>query len=162
MSDDKKQETSAAPASDDADAEPAAAQKEQNSAQSGPKFEQGPDPLAGVKKTAADAGESPARWLLAELSIRLSQADTSECQKLVQTIQTRYMQEPGVAQGLYEILVSYGIISPEGMPAGPRPAAQPQLAAAPVAEPASKLWTPDAPAAEAGGEKSKLWIPGMD
>ena len=55
MSDDKKQETSAAPASDDADAEPAAAQKEQNSAQSGPKFEQGPDPLVGVKKTAADA-----------------------------------------------------------------------------------------------------------
>ncbi|MDA1054925.1 MAG: hypothetical protein O3C40_31260 [Planctomycetota bacterium] len=119
--------------------------------------------VADAKKTAADAGVSPARWLLAELSIRLSRADTAECQKLVQTIQTRHMQEPGVAQGLYEILVSYGIISPEGTPAGPRPGAPPAMAAAAAtAEPASKLWTPDAQTAEAGGEKSKLWIPGMD
>jgi len=119
--------------------------------------------VADAKKTAAEAGESPARWLLAELSIRLSTADTAECQKLVQTIQTRYMQEPGVAQGLYEILVSYGIISPEGTPAGPRPGSRPPMpAAAATAEPSSKLWTPDAPAAASGGEKSKLWVPGMD
>jgi hypothetical protein len=119
--------------------------------------------VADAKKTAADAGESPARWLLAELSIRLSTADTAECQKLVQTIQTRYMQEPGVAQGLYEILVSYGIISPEGMPAGSRPStARPMVAAAASPESTSKLWTPDAPAAAGGGEKSKLWVPGMD
>ena len=118
--------------------------------------------MADAKQAAAASGGSPARWLLAELSIRLAQADTSECQKLVQTIQTRHMQEPGVAQGLYEILVNYGIISPEGGPAGPGAAAPPPLAAAPTPEPASKLWTPDAAAAETGGEKSKLWIPGMD
>ncbi len=118
--------------------------------------------VADAKRTAAAAGESPARWLLAELSIRLSRAEGMECQKLVQTIQTRYMKEPGVAQGLYEILVSYGIISPEGQPAGARPSAPPQMAAAPTPEPASAVWTPDAPATEAGGEKSKLWIPGMD
>lgn len=118
--------------------------------------------VSDAKKTAADAGESPARWLLAELSIRLSRAEATECQKLVQTIQTRYMQEPGVAQGLYEILVSYGIISPQGQPGGRPPAAPPQMAAAPAAEPAAALWTPDAPAAETAGEKSKLWIPGMD
>lgn len=119
--------------------------------------------VADAKKTATDAGGSPARWLLAELSIRLSRADTAECQKLVQTIQTRYMQEPGVAQGLYEILVSYGIISPEGMPGGPRPGASPPVGPATAsAEPASQLWTPDSPAAAGGGEKSKLWVPGMD
>jgi tetratricopeptide (TPR) repeat protein len=119
--------------------------------------------VADAKKTAADAGQSPARWLLAELSIRLSTADTAECQKLVQTLQTRYMQEPGVAQGLYEILVSYGVISPGSMPAGSRRGAAPQMPAAPAAPAAaSKLWTPDAPAAAGGGEKSKLWIPGMD
>ncbi|MBI2478669.1 MAG: hypothetical protein HYV60_08560 [Planctomycetia bacterium] len=105
-------------------------------------------------RTAVDAKDA---------SIRLASADSAACQKLVQTIQTRYMQEPGVAQGLYEILVSYGIISPEGMPAGPRRgAAPPRAAAAARPEPASKLWTPDAPAAASGGEKSKLWIPGMD
>lgn len=119
--------------------------------------------VADARKTATEAGESPARWLLAELSIRLSTADTAECQKLVQTIQTRYMQEPGVAEGLYEILVSYGIISPEGMPAGPRRGAAPPLAAAAATpDTASKLWTPDAPAAAGSGEKSKLWVPGMD
>ncbi len=119
--------------------------------------------VADAKKTATDADESPARWLLAELSIRLSRAESEECQKLVQTIQTRYMQQPGVAQGLYEILVSYGIISPEGTPAGPRRTAQPQMAAAAAApESGSKLWTPDGTAAESGGEKSKLWVPGMD
>jgi hypothetical protein len=119
--------------------------------------------VADAKKTATEAGESPARWLLAELSIRLSTADTAECEKLVQTIQTRYMQEPGVAQGLYEILVSYGIISPEGMPAGPhRRAARPMAATAAATESSSKLWTPDAPASAVGGEKSKLWVPGMD
>lgn len=119
--------------------------------------------VADAKKTAADAGQSPARWLLAELSIRLSTADTAECQKLVQILQTRYIQEPGVAQGLYEILVSYGVISPDAMPPGSRRGAAPQKVAAPATpEAASKLWTPDAPAAAGGGEKSKLWIPGMD
>ncbi|MCA9123998.1 MAG: hypothetical protein H6822_13045 [Planctomycetaceae bacterium] len=119
--------------------------------------------VADAKKNASDAGESPARWLLAELSIRLSRADTAECQTLVQTIQSRYMQEPGVAQGLYEILVSYGIISPEGRPAGPRPVGTPPTAStAASTEAASPLWTPDAPVAASGSEKSKLWIPGMD
>ena len=118
--------------------------------------------VADAKKSATAAGGSPARWLLAELSIRLSRAEAAECQRLIQTIQTRYMQEPGVAQGLYEILVSYGIISPEGRPAGRPPAAPRQMAATAATETASKLWTPDAPAAAGGGEKSKLWIPGMD
>ncbi|MEX0819050.1 MAG: hypothetical protein WD070_05645 [Pirellulaceae bacterium] len=118
--------------------------------------------VADAKKTTTDAGGSPARWLLAELSIRLSRAESMACQKLIQTIQTRYMQEPGVAQGLYEILVSYGVISPEGAAGGARPTAPPPMpAAAAPAEPSSKLWTPDA-ASETKGEKSKLWVPGMD
>jgi len=36
--------------------------------------------VAAAKKTAADAGTSPARWLLAELSIRLSRAEATACQ----------------------------------------------------------------------------------
>ncbi len=121
--------------------------------------------VADAKKRASDADESPARWLLAELSIRLSRGEAAECQALVQTIQTRYMQEPGVSQGLYEILVSYGIISPQAMPPGAMPPGAgpgPQMAA-PAPEPAGQVWTPDAPAAAApAGEKSKLWVPGMD
>ncbi len=55
MSDDNRNETTEKPASKDAAADPEPEQNEQDSSQSGPKFTQGPDPLAGVKKGAADA-----------------------------------------------------------------------------------------------------------
>ncbi len=55
MSDDNINETTETPASKDAVVEPAPEQHEQGSRQSGPTFTKGPDPLAGVKKSAADA-----------------------------------------------------------------------------------------------------------
>ncbi len=55
MSDDNKNETTDTTASKDAVGEPAPEQHEQDSTQSGPKFTEGPDPLAGVKKSAAAA-----------------------------------------------------------------------------------------------------------
>ncbi len=55
MSDNKKNETTKPPASKDAAADPVPEQHEQESTQSGPTFTKGPDPLAGVKKGAADA-----------------------------------------------------------------------------------------------------------
>ena len=55
MSDNNSNETTETPASKDAVDDSAAEQHAQDSAQSGPKFTQGPDPLAGVKKGAADA-----------------------------------------------------------------------------------------------------------
>ncbi len=54
MSDDKKNETTETPASKDAAVDPAPEQHEQDSTQSAPTFTKGPDPLAGVKKGAAD------------------------------------------------------------------------------------------------------------
>ena len=55
MSDDKRNETTETPASKDAVVDPVPEQHEQDSTQSGPTFTNGPDPLAGVKKRAADA-----------------------------------------------------------------------------------------------------------
>ena len=55
MSDDKRKETTETPASKDAVVDPVPEQHEQDSTQSGPTFTNGPDPLAGVKKRAADA-----------------------------------------------------------------------------------------------------------
>ena len=54
MSDDKKNETAETPASKDADVDSAPEKDAQDSTQSGPKFTGGPDPLAGVRKGAAD------------------------------------------------------------------------------------------------------------
>ncbi|MDP6717314.1 MAG: hypothetical protein QGF59_01610 [Pirellulaceae bacterium] len=120
--------------------------------------------VAEADAIAAEKNESPARWLLAELSVRLPRMESDQCNRLVQTIQSRHMNEPGVADGLYRLLVNYGVISPDGTPAGGGPA--PQQAAAPTAgaPEGGGLWTPDGPATPAGDEsqKSKLWVPGMD
>ncbi len=55
MSDDNRNVTTETPASKDAVVEPAPEQHEQDSTQSRPTFTKGPDPLAGVKKRAANA-----------------------------------------------------------------------------------------------------------
>jgi hypothetical protein len=55
VTDDKKDEITETPAgNDDAAGDSAAERDEQGSTQSGPKFTQGPDPLAGLKKTTTD------------------------------------------------------------------------------------------------------------
>ena len=58
MSDDNKNETPETPVSEDAAVDPAPEQQEQAATQNGPKFTKGPDPLAGVRKNAADVMES--------------------------------------------------------------------------------------------------------
>ncbi len=55
MSDDKKNETTDTPADKNAAVDPVPDQDDQDSTQSGPTFTEGPDPLASVKKSAADA-----------------------------------------------------------------------------------------------------------
>ncbi len=55
MSEDNKNETTETPASKTAAVDPAPEQREQEPTQSGPTFTKGPDPLAAVKKGAADA-----------------------------------------------------------------------------------------------------------
>ena len=112
---------------------------------------------------AVEKKESPARWLLAELSVRLPRMEAERCNQIVQTLQSQHLNEPGVADGLYRMLVNYGVISPDGTPAGGQAAPQPAMPAEP-APPAGGLWTPDSPTPPAGGErgKSKLWVPGMD
>jgi hypothetical protein len=63
-----------------------------------------------------------------------------------------------VAQALYQTLVEFGIISPDGRPA-PRPTAGETVTEAAAPAEASKLWTPDAPAPAAEKKKSALWTP---
>ena len=57
MSDDNKNEIPETPVSKDAAVDPAPEQQEQASTQDGPKFTEGPDPMAGVRKNAADVME---------------------------------------------------------------------------------------------------------
>ncbi|MBP86710.1 MAG: hypothetical protein CMJ64_08340 [Planctomycetaceae bacterium] len=118
-----------------------------------------------AKQATSERAESSARWLLAELSVRLSRYEAEQAQAIIQTLQLHHRDEPGVAQGLYEILASFGLITPDGTPpAMPAAAAQAAVAAQPAAaDGGSALWTPDSPSESAPTEqKSKLWVPGMD
>ncbi len=58
MSDDDKNETTETPESKDAEVDPNAEERKQASNQSGPTFTEGTDPLASVRKSAADAMSS--------------------------------------------------------------------------------------------------------
>lgn len=117
--------------------------------------------LQRAKEYAARQGTSPAQWYLSELPLHLLRGDGQAAQKAIQVLQTRHMQEPGVAQALMSILVRFGIVTPDGRLASE--AAQPAAAPAAPAEP-SQVWTPAAASAAGTAEpkESKLWLPGMD
>jgi hypothetical protein len=55
VSDDKKDETAETPASEEVTEDAKPTEQEKGAAPSGPTFTEAPDPLAGVKKGAADA-----------------------------------------------------------------------------------------------------------
>jgi hypothetical protein len=112
-------------------------------------------------KSFAEAHKIPiANLLLTEVSLRLQAGDGEGFQHAIQSLTTRYGNEPEVMARLQQMLMAYGLIGPDGQPrsAPGAPAAAPPAGG-------SELWTPDSPtpatpAAEGGG--SKLWIPGMD
>ncbi len=56
--------------------------------------------------------------------------------------------------------MDYGIIGPDGRLVGPAPGTPSILAPDEPAKTAGGIWTPEG--ASTGGEKSKLWVPGMD
>jgi len=115
-----------------------------------------------AQQAAAEAGRSPARYLLSEFDLRLARRETGELSRIISQLQSKHMREPGIAEAVYMKLVNLGLINPDGSPrtaGGPTPAA----AAAPAA---SGVWSPEgiaaAAAAPAVEQKSKLWLPGME
>ena len=124
------------------------------------------------RKSTAEAKKSCAMWDLLELPVRLERNETQEMGRLVQHLQAKHVNEPGVADALVDFLVQIGAIRPDGTPAA-MPAEMPPAADAPQESPealetrsqpeAGKLWTPDG---DSGGDRSPdkptLWTPGMD
>ncbi|MHB8951548.1 MAG: hypothetical protein ACYC4U_01065 [Pirellulaceae bacterium] len=110
-----------------------------------------------AKQFARETNQSPARCLLSELSLRILRGDVAEAQQVITTLRTHHRQEPGIMEAVYDLLVRFGIIAPEGH----RTDAMGETAHTQPAPPAaSQLWTPDAPPAAAEGQQpSKLWVP---
>lgn len=123
--------------------------------------------LEQAKQFAEQHQLPTADLLLSEVSLRLSAGDMTGFQTTIETLTTRYGREPETMARLQQMLISYGLIRPDGSPrSGPSgPAAGALGGGAESAAGASGIWTPGSgsPAAEpASGGGSKLWIPGMD
>jgi hypothetical protein len=104
--------------------------------------------------------------MLVEFTLRLRRREEAEAQRVLKTITSKHMREPGVAQAVYSLLAQLGLIEID--PTTGRPmmtGGMPVPGGAPAPASPSGLWTPDqgaAPAHAASGSKSKLWVPGMD
>ncbi len=112
------------------------------------------------RRITVTKGRSPASWYLLELQVRLSRYEAEECNRLTKLLTTRHSNEPGIKEGLYQVLVRYGVISPDGQVRSRAPdSAAPLEATTASATPESPgLWTPDSAAPK---QESKLWLPGM-
>lgn len=117
--------------------------------------------LEDAKAYAETHNVSTANLLLSEVGLRINAGDGEGFQNAVGQLTSRYSNEPEVMARLQQMLMSYGLISPDGSPRG-----APPTAAAPASTAGgSELWTPDSgtpanPPSEGGG--GKLWVPGMD
>lgn len=117
--------------------------------------------IAQARDAAVEEGKSPARWLLDELSARISLGDVEEVPRLLDVLGSRHINEPGVREQMTSILMAIGAIGPDGQLVStaqqPAPSA---TAAEPVAAQPGKIWTPGGDTGS--GEKPKIWTPGMD
>ncbi len=112
------------------------------------------------------AGQSPAKWLLQELQLRLLKGETETAFQVMGRIQSNHMREPGVAEALVALLQRLGLVKadPRSGPAAPQapPQGPARLAGAEPAPSGGKIWTPGSDAAGPPGEKKpSLWVPGM-
>ena len=125
-------------------------------AQAATTLEEGIAAIEEGRRDALSNGQSCAVWDLTELSFRFGHGDVEQAMQLMQHIESRHMQEQGVAQTLTQMLINVGLLNPDGTPvAAPGRRAAPE-AAPPPPEP-TKLWTPGS---ESSGSGGKLWTPG--
>ena len=121
--------------------------------------------LGKAQQAAVDQGRSPAVWLLRALPLQLTSGDSTAATETINQIQRDHINEPGVADQFYGLLMQLGILRPDGTPATPAAAGQPSAASGA----GGGLWTPDNPNPPPAGEtdqqdsdKPGLWVPGMD
>jgi hypothetical protein len=123
--------------------------------------------LGQTKQFFEKWGLDKAQLLLMELPLRAKLGDSDGFQTVIRTLTADYRNREDVMAGLQQLLVSMGLINPDGSPRneGPRSAMVAEGGASPAAQ-SSGLWTPDggsaAPAAASSQGAGKLWVPGMD
>lgn len=114
-----------------------------------------------ARESTSAEGKSCAVWDLAELELRVVEGQFEEANQLVHHLRDQHLNEPGIAERLYQMLQALGAVPAQGA-AMPAEAMPPEAvgAAAPADAGGSKLWTPggDEPAGGGGGGQ-KIWTP---
>ncbi|MCE5268900.1 MAG: hypothetical protein LLG00_13560 [Planctomycetaceae bacterium] len=111
--------------------------------------------IAEGRRQVDARGQSNAAWDLMELSLAFAHHDGPNAVRLLEHIQSRHAQEPGVGETLTQIMIDVGLLNPDGTPV-----AMPDLGPAaeePAAPAPGGLWTPDSAEPASGG--GKLWTP---
>ena len=115
--------------------------------------------LHEAQRLTKEAGQSPARMLIHELTLRAIRHEPNEFQDVYSRITKRHINESGIRDELLSTMVRLGLLRPDGSPVAPEPVA----VGAAAGEGESTLWTPDSEGdTESGEGKSKLWLPGQD
>ena len=114
------------------------------------------DYVAQGRRAAEAKGQSHASWDLMELSFHFAHRDGPNAVRLLEHIQSRHVEEPGVGEALTQMMIDVGLLRPDGTPVT-LPEEEPAMAGAeePAAAPGG-LWTPDSAQPGSGG---KLWTP---
>ena len=115
-----------------------------------------------AEEAAVKQERSPAIWLLRALPLHLTSGDSTTATEIINRIQRDHINEPGVADQFYGMLMQLGILRPDGTPAA-------AAAQDPAAADSGTIWTPGDPGPSSAGpsdqqesEKPGLWMPGMD
>ena len=111
-----------------------------------------------ARQAAEARGESSAVWDLMELELQIVEGQPEKANELLQHLRAEHINEPGVAEQLYQLMYALGA-TPDSVPGGGEGAlpAGDEPQAAGVGESTGKIWTPDS---ESGGGGQKLWTPG--
>jgi len=77
-----------------------------------------------ARQATVEKGQSPARWLIAEMSLQIEIGNGERVRELLQRIQSKHQNEPGIMQSLLSTLAHYGLIDPStaGGAGAPAPA----------------------------------------
>jgi tetratricopeptide (TPR) repeat protein len=112
-----------------------------------------------ARKLAEEHKESTAPWDLEELALRIARREANHVTRLIQHISQAHIREEGIADALFNILRSAGLIGPNGEMLGQPGAGSMSTADVDAASQQNKLWTPDGDSGGGEKKKSSLWVP---
>jgi tetratricopeptide (TPR) repeat protein len=113
--------------------------------------------LDEARAWSKSAGESAANWDLTELQLHIVTGNASRFQETLERIEREHLDDPLVAQELYQILYEAGMIPGEGQPM-PQPREVESAEVGTLPDPGgARIWTPDSE--RPAGKKTSLWTP---